>query len=147
MRPDACTYISCPVRANEETIFRSTMFMSKSLPVVSDSSSVSICNNVPVTIYWFAVYIIIHINVVSIQGLYPLKVKLQELRGRKRVIACQLLTIKLTDAPEEPLTTSAPTAATVNSGSNENGDDIEDIFSLSRLRRLSSAIMEILASL
>ncbi|ODN00828.1 MD-2-related lipid-recognition protein [Orchesella cincta] len=63
MRPDACLYMDCPVRANEEMTFSATLSLGSTLPT----------------------------------GLYPLKVKLQEVRGRKRVFACQLFDIKLTD--------------------------------------------------
>ncbi|CAL8099641.1 unnamed protein product [Orchesella dallaii] len=63
MRPDACLYMECPVKPNEENIFSATLNLGTQLPT----------------------------------GLYPLKVKLQELRGRKRVFACQLFRIRLTD--------------------------------------------------
>jgi len=63
MRPDACLYMGCPVRANEENTFSAMLSLGSTLP----------------------------------SGLYPLKVKLQELRGRKRVFACQLFRIQLTD--------------------------------------------------
>jgi len=67
MRPDACLYMECPVKANEENNFVAMLSLASDLPT----------------------------------GLYPLKVKIQELRGRKRVFACQLFTIRLADPEEE----------------------------------------------
>jgi len=67
MRPDACLYMECPVKVNEENNFVATLSLGSDLPT----------------------------------GLYPLKVKLQEIRRGKRVLACQLFSIRLTDPEEE----------------------------------------------